>query len=87
MEIQDSNIQKEKKTDIKQIVYTICFISVAFIDWIRGSQGGLEWSIAVNSIGFIMMILFFMQFSWKHEVRKPYVVWFFLYNFYIERRA
>ena len=41
----------------RRILYTICFVCLAFIDWIRGSQDGFYWHTAVNLTGFFLSFL------------------------------
>ncbi len=80
MVVTQNNILKGTKINIRQIIYTLCFVFIAIIDWIRGSQKGVDWNIAVNTIGFIMTILFVMQYSWKHETKKPYIIWLIIWG-------
>ncbi len=59
----------------KRILYSICFICLVFIDWIRGSQSGIYWQTAINLTGVFMAIIMMGHFRWKTEPKKPYLIW------------
>lgn len=59
----------------KRILYSICFICLAFIDWIRGSQMGNVWLTAINLTGVLMSIIMLSHFQWKKEPKKSYLIW------------
>ncbi len=59
----------------KCILYSICFICLAFIDWIRGSQSGIYWKSAINLTGMLVSVVMLGHFRWKGETKKPYLIW------------
>jgi len=70
-----------KNIDKKQIVYTICFFALVMIDWVRGSQDGASWALAVNCTGFIMtvLMLMLMQSTGKKYAEKKQKVAYFIW--------
>jgi len=75
------NKKRSKTIDKTQVVYTICFFALVMIDWVRGSQDGASWALAVNCTGFIMTVLMMMlmQSTGKEYAEKkpkvPYFIW------------
>lgn len=59
----------------KRILYSVCFICLVFIDWIRGSQSGIYWQTAINLTGMFMAVVMMGHFRWKKEALKPYLIW------------
>ncbi len=59
----------------KRILYTICFVCLILIDWVRGSQDGVYWQTAINLTGFFLAIVMMSHFKWKEEPKKIYVCW------------
>lgn len=59
----------------KHILYTICFICFALMDWMRGSLDWKYWTAAINLTGLIMAIIMMSHFHWKQEAKKPYLLW------------
>ena len=59
----------------RRILYSICFICLVFIDWIRGSQSGIYWQTAINLTGMLMAVVILGHFRWKGEAPKPYLLW------------
>lgn len=59
----------------RRILYSICFICLVFIDWIRGSQSGVYWQTAINLTGMFMAVVIMGHFRWKGEAPKPYLIW------------
>ena len=59
----------------KRILYSICFICLALIDWIRGSQVGYVWMTAVNLTGVFVSLIMLSHFGWKREPKKSYLIW------------
>lgn len=59
----------------RRILYTICFVCLAFIDWIRGSQDGVYWQTAVNLTGVFAAFLMMSHYKWKEEPKKIYFGW------------
>lgn len=63
----------------KHILYSICFICFALIDWCRGSQNGEIWATVNNLTGVILAIILLSHFRWKEETKKPYLIWLVLW--------
>lgn len=59
----------------KRILYSICFIGLILIDWVRGSQVGVRWMTAINLTGAFVSVVAMSRFSWKKEPRKHYLCW------------
>ena len=59
----------------KRILYTICFVCLTFIDWVRGTQNGFYWQTAINLTGFFMAFIMMSHYRWKEEPKKIYVDW------------
>lgn len=59
----------------RRILYTICFVCLAFIDWIRGSQDGVYWHTAINLTGFFVSFIMMSHYKWKKEPKKIYFGW------------
>lgn len=60
---------------VRRILYTICFVCLAFIDWIRGSQDGVYWQTAVNLTGVFLAFIMMSHYKWKEEPKRIYVGW------------
>lgn len=41
----------------KRIIYTICFMLLNAVDFVRNTQNGDAWSVAVNATGLIMLVI------------------------------
>lgn len=54
----------------KRLLYTLCFVALFVIDWMRGSQAGAIWAWAVNMTGVIIAIILFSSYPLK-EFKKP----------------
>lgn len=63
----------------KHILYSICFICFALIDWCRGSQNWMNWATMNNLTGVFMSLLMMSHFRWKEESKKPYLIWLALW--------
>lgn len=63
----------------KHILYSICFICFALIDWCRGSQNWVTWATMINLTGAILAIIMLSHFQWKKEPIKPYLIWLFFW--------
>lgn len=59
----------------KRILYSVCFICLVLIDWIRGSQNGVCWQTAINLTGMFIGMIVLGHFRWKGETPKPYLIW------------
>lgn len=60
---------------LKRILYSICFICLVLIDWIRGSQVGVYWLTAINLTGAFVSLVMMSHFKWKKEPKKIYLHW------------
>lgn len=47
------NMQNRKK----RILYTICFMALNALDFVRNTQNGDAWSVAVNATGLVMLVI------------------------------
>lgn len=47
------NMQNGKK----RILYTICFMALNALDFVRNTQNGDAWSVAVNATGLVMLVI------------------------------
>lgn len=61
---------------IKRIIYTICFIGLVLIDWVRNNGNGQEWAIAINCIGFFVFLIIVLQYRIRDFVKLPYLIWY-----------
>ena len=67
--------QKKRKC----ILYSICFVCLILLDWIRGSQDGIYWQTAVNLTGVFLAFIMMRHYKWREEPRKIYLVWLALW--------
>ena len=56
-------------------LYTLLFVGIALIDWVRGSQTGGYWAMAVNCLGIIMAVFIFCQLPFAREALKWDLIW------------
>ena len=67
------------KKNIRYIICVLCFVGLAFLDWIRGSQRGDYWMTANNLNGVFMGIIMMSHFSWKEQPKRRYLIWTLLW--------
>lgn len=66
------------RVNLKKIVYTICFMALVLIDWVRNNGNGQEWAIAINCIGIVIFLITFLQYKILDFVKLPYVIWYII---------
>jgi len=62
-----------KKSDLKQTLYTVCFLGLVIIDWTRGSQTGDIWGVAVNCTGLLFSVMLASHYSFRNVSFRPYL--------------
>lgn len=70
-------MQKSRKEGLsaKRIIYTICFIILNFIDFVRNTQNGDLWRTAANATGLVMMIIIFTKVDFRKRINIFSIVW------------
>ena len=59
----------------KRWFYTLCFIAMNGVDFVRNTQNGDIWSIAANATGLVLMLLVASGYSLK-ELHSPFTyIW------------
>lgn len=59
----------------KKIVYTLCFVALCVIDWIKGCADGRIQMIAINCTGFIMAVIIFSAYHLRDFIKVQYLIW------------
>jgi hypothetical protein len=71
---------KEQLFFYKQWLYTLCFLCLSLIDWVRWSQTGWIWAFCVNLIGPLLCVLILSHFSFRRLSLIPYGIWLLLWS-------
>ncbi len=69
----------EKGKRIRYILCTLCFVCLALLDWVRGSQRGDYRLTAINLNGVFVAILMMSHLRWKGEPKRKYFIWTLLW--------
>jgi len=64
-----------KKISGKQILFTLCFMMLNGIDFIRNTQNGDLWNTAANATGLVMMLIIGSKMPLKKMVTPVNVIW------------
>lgn len=59
----------------KRLLYTICFIALNLLDFVRNTQNGDIWSVAANCTGLVMMIIVGSAYARKDILNPFFYVW------------
>jgi len=59
----------------KRYLYTLCFMALNFIEYLRSSQNGNIWALAVNATGFVMAVIIFSAYPLKNFINRINAVW------------
>lgn len=63
------------KIKIKKWIYTLCFICIMMIDWVKNTQSGAVWIPIVNLTGVVMGVLMLSHFNWKKRTMRSHLIW------------
>lgn len=59
----------------KRVLYTLCFIALNALDFVRNTQNGDIWSVAVNATGIVMLVIVASQFPIRELLTPVNYVW------------
>lgn len=59
----------------KKTLYILLFIALNLIAWIRETQNGSVWAVAVNSMGFVMMLMIMSAYPIKEMINRISGLW------------
>lgn len=59
----------------KRTLYFVCFLFLNMIDYLRNTQNGDVWSMAVNATGLVVMVLLFSVYPIKKFLTKQNCIW------------
>lgn len=65
------NMQNEKK----RILYTICFMALNALDFVRNTQNGDAWSVAVNATGLVMLVILASARPLEKVLNPGKIIW------------
>lgn len=61
--------------DKRRVYYTLCFVAINFVDFLRNTQNGNVWSAAANCTGLVLMLLIMGGYSVKELLTPFSYVW------------
>ncbi len=70
--------QSLQKLFTKKTLYTLCFMALNLIEYLRASQNGNVWKAAVNCTGLVMMVLIFSAIPLKELADRINAVYILL---------
>lgn len=59
----------------KRFLYTLCFIALFAIDWVKGSQAGAIWALSTNLTGAVMAVILFSAYPPKEFLKPVYMIY------------
>ncbi len=68
-----SNIMR--KIADKRFLYILCFMALNLIEYLKASQTGNIWALAVNATGFVMAVIIFSAYPLKNFINWINGVW------------
>ncbi|MDE5891626.1 MAG: hypothetical protein K2H45_01750, partial [Acetatifactor sp.] len=64
-----------KKIYAKRILYTLCFVALNALDFVRNTQNGDIWSVAANATGVVMLVIVASQYPIRELLTPVNYVW------------
>lgn len=64
-----------KKFFTRRILYTLCFVALNALDFVRNTQNGDVWSMAVNATGLVMLVIVASQYPVRELLTPVNYVW------------
>lgn len=64
-----------KKIFTKKILYTLCFVALNVLDFVRNTQNGDIWSVAANATGVVMLVIVASQYPIRELLTPVNYVW------------
>ena len=59
----------------KRILYTLCFVALNALDFVRNTQNGDAWSVAVNATGLVMLAILASARPFRKLLTPGKVIW------------
>ena len=64
-----------KKLFTKRVLYTLCFVALNALDFVRNTQNGDIWSVAANATGVVMLVIIASQHPIRELLTPVNYVW------------